>query len=371
MCDRVRLTPVKVSLPPEFVAAQRPEPQAGAPFVTVTGVIPAWPGADAVHADGALLLLDADGRARDVLGGEAGREISSVVFDGRHVWASAKRGKGVYVVNQAGEVVAHVTQELGLPAGFVQMPLHPLAEGRVLAAGAITHYGRGWLATIELAGDGGKPRVNMFHEAVKAWDAEPQAPQILDPHMRIDPEWIVEHRDERGKRWLFVDRKLTPLVVDAETLEVSVYPYESFYRGPRFPRRLGPVWGFHSHDGMLYVAGSNTFKVFRLDPETRVLTEAAERPVQYWGGNAGNSVIVHEGFVYYAGHHRWGRHDLKTGRDETLVGNSRSLPAYGSGTGWTFSVSRNRGLVAWSAGQIFAVGVPPSADASPAEPPVP
>ncbi|MBU1909235.1 MAG: hypothetical protein KJ726_04230, partial [Verrucomicrobia bacterium] len=195
LCERVRLDPLEILLVSQGPGSEKLEGHrwraAGGSYGWLE-IIPAWEGLDVVFSTGAILFLGADQTAREILVGEE-LSIGSVVFDGRHVWASGGYDQGVYVIDRDGHLVAHITAADGLPDSSYCTPLHVIGPGRVLAAGSIGIKGRGWLATLELVGT--RPRVNVFHEAVKAWPhGDASAEAALDPTMRFFPEWIMGHR---------------------------------------------------------------------------------------------------------------------------------------------------------------------------------
>ncbi len=328
--------------------------RAGGGYSGWRGLVPAWEGTDVVYAGGALMYLDRTGQAREVLV-DRKLSIDSVVFDGRYLWAAAGYSHGVYVLDSQGTTVAHATAVHGLPDAYVRMPLHPLSEGRVMAAGSFRYGGRGWLATIRLGPTG--PHVNVFHEAVKTWPRSKETLQdLLDPALRFTPPWITEHRDQTGKRWAFVGRPHAPLMVDLDSLEVRVYPLRGRFDGGVFPRGESAC-AFLSHAGLLYVADTSyDFRVGRLDPQTCRFEEVRTREGSWL--SHGGCLARFGDWLYYVSSHRWVRYNLETGQEECLVRSHLSLPKprYG-GPGWHIAVSRCFGLVAWQRGELFRVSV--------------
>lgn len=186
--------------------------------------------------------------------------------------------------------------------------------------------GRGWIATVELRS--GKPSVRVIHEAVDAvqnfWDLEEQK----NPRRRFEPDWIIGHRDEDGRQWVFVNRRNHPfpLMVDVATGTVTVYPARAFDDRGGVPRNEEPKAAFLSRAGELHGAAG------------------------CW--------VEHDGWLYSAGNTRWMRRNVMTGVKDVLVDDVRMLPDHGSGWEWRLANSRAFGLVAWINGKLFRV-VPP------------
>ena len=361
LCDQVRLKPIELALSRKSKSQPASGVRSGERMVKCDGFLPAWPGVDVVYS------LDSVGLVRNGFQGEEvfvdeKRNIGSVVFDGQYLWISTGYDRGVYAIDRDGRTVARVGLAEGLPEAYVNMPLWPLQPGRVMASGSINQSRRGWLATIELRD--GKLRVNVFHEAIKVRAADPEnAKQLnLDPTVSFMPEWITEHRDQTGKRWVFVgrDHNPQPLVVDVDSLAVSVYPAGPFER-ECFPRNDSGLGAFRSRDGLLYVAGSNRdFRSYRFDPESRRLFKAADRSDSQWHyGTTAGCLAEYGGKLYYVGSQRWLRCAFDGGDEKVLIASPRSLPRYGSGDSWRVSVSNLAGLVAWSGGQLYQVIVEP------------
>ncbi|MEX2608241.1 MAG: CsgG/HfaB family protein [Kiritimatiellia bacterium] len=362
LCERVRLKPVDITLAlkdgKQVPLSGYRWPAAGG-WAGWRGFLPAWKGTDIIYSAGAVLFLNEDGTAREVLTGE-NLSIHSVVFDGKYVWAASGYDVGIYVIDETGEIIAHVRHEQGLPSAYVAMQIKVMEQGEILAAGSIGQSGRGWLATVALEEDH-KPGVTVFHEAVKAWNYQDKTPEMmLDPHMRFDPDWIIEYRDPAGDRWFFVDRYTSPLVIHAETLDVTVCAFNGSFTS--FPRNEPPAEAFLSHGGCLYVAGSRgDFKVFEMNPETKVFKETEKRSHGDWHyGNArGGRLVLEDEYLLYVGGQRWLRHQLETGKEEILLSDPRSLPDYGSGGYWSLGKSWIFGLIAWYKGKIYQVSFDP------------
>lgn len=365
LCERVRLKPLSITVAGkdgEKVPLQGLRWRARGGWYDWHGWVPAWQGTDIIHSTGAVLFVDEDGTAREVLTQEvAGEDLSihSVAFDGKYVWAASGYDAGIYVLDKTGEIVAHVRHENGLPPAHVAMRIHVMEEGKLLATGTIGSSGRAWLATVTL--EDREPHVNVFHKAVKSWNYRNKTPEMkLDPQMRFDPDWIIEYQDRAGERWFLVDRYTSPLVIHAETLDVIVCAFNGSFTS--FPRKEPPAEAFLSHGGHLYVAGNReVFKVFEMNPKTKVFRETEKRSHGDWHhGNArGGRLVLKDDYLLYVGGQRWSRHNLKTGKEEIMLSDPKSLPDYGRGDSWSLLESRNFGLIAWHDRKIYQVSFDP------------
>ncbi|MDB5322850.1 MAG: hypothetical protein JWN40_4481, partial [Phycisphaerales bacterium] len=62
-------------------------------------------------------------------------------------------------------------------------------------------------------------------------------------------------------------------------------------------------------------------------------------------------------WLYYAAAN-WRRVNLRTGAEELLIDNPRTLPNYGSGNSWDIARSAHYGLVGFSGGTLYRVRPP-------------
>ena len=154
------------------------------------------------------------------------------VFDGGALWIP-RRLSGVDVVSPAGEVLAHVGRDEGLPphAPDLNLVLHPIEPGRCVVIGQYGRQQRVWFALVSRCVDDGstRPRVEVFHVAGKR-------PDENDPFGIFHPAWLAECAapGDRARRLLLVGRgdtnyvvrqsRIRPLAIDLKSLEVSVYP---------------------------------------------------------------------------------------------------------------------------------------------------
>lgn len=90
--------------------------------------------------------------------------VTDVVFDGKFVWA-ATANRGLTVFDRAGKVLGKVAGP-ALPAAGWNVILHPLAPGRVLAAGSggtiVDVPDTGWLAQVEFKESPAAPVVKVL-----------------------------------------------------------------------------------------------------------------------------------------------------------------------------------------------------------------
>jgi tetratricopeptide (TPR) repeat protein len=156
----------------------------------IRGIIPAGPGIDVLWADGAfsdgtLYVMKEKGKLRRVFRiGGLRSAFTSVVFDGKYVWAAGDSVGGrqpvMIVFDPKTERVVPVTERDGLPAGRKgpvvnreeRVPGHRVAElgpGRVCVAGS---FGQAWVAVATYDPAKGVA-VKVIHEAR---DAEGDGP---------------------------------------------------------------------------------------------------------------------------------------------------------------------------------------------------
>jgi hypothetical protein len=333
----------------------------------LTHVAAVGPTVDALWGRGAVLLMRRPGDLEVVVADEK-RSVADVVACGRYVWVSFDYDAGLEVLDPDGKSLARVGKDAGLPpADRFGTLVHPLGPGRVMMAGSFGTDGAGtrtWLAAVSF--DGGKAKVDVFHEAPKAWDRGGDGWANRDPAMGFRPEVLVEHRTPGpgGRRLIYVGgRPGNPLVVDAETLKVSVYPAPSAFRAGTFPRREGPREAFASIDGTLWVAGSiSDFQSYRLNEATGLFDVDRKRPGTH-SGNDWAGTVARDGDWLYYGSGNWRRLNLRDGTEEVLLDNPRLLPGYGSGNRWLVTRSAHYGLVAFAGGTLYRVRV---ADDNPA-----
>lgn len=355
LCDRVLLKPLKLSITRSTISEPNAVLGSADHLVRCRGLQKAWEGMDVIYSRTSVVVLRTNFDCEEIFVDQH-NNIGCVVFDGKYVWISTGYDRGVYVIDRDGKTVASIGPNEGLPQAYATMPLLSLGPGRIMAAGSIQQSRRGWLATVDLVQ--GKPLVKVFHEAIKSATTygDRSMERMFDPAMSFAPAWIMEFSDAAKKRWAFVGRgrSASPLVVDLDTLAVTVYPASPADQDC-FPRTEDGVDAFFSHNGLLYVAGSNrNFKTFRFDSRTHLFSLVPGREDEQWDYGAMTGCLVeYGGYIYYAGSARWLRHPIAGGPDEVLVASPRSLPHYGSGDGWTLGTSYAAGLVAWSGGQLY------------------
>jgi len=289
LCERVRLKPLEITLRLEngekVPLSSHKWRVRGGGLGSWRGILPAWEGVDIIYSPSAVLFVDSEGMAREVLVNDQLGEMH-VVFDGKYVWAASGWDGGIYVIDERGETVAHISQKTGLPPANSIMWTHVIEEGKILASGNVGTQGRGWLAVVSL--EGHEPSVNVIHEAIKVSSSCP-----LDPHVRFRLDWITEHRNRTGDRWFFVGRGYprSPFVIEEKTMEVTVYPVKNTGRSPvsLFPHALA----YHSHGGKFYTGGGrwgwNSWE-FEMDSETLIFKESNSLGEVNWPVTGGNNL---------------------------------------------------------------------------------
>jgi hypothetical protein len=213
-----------------------------------------WQGADLVQeVFNATTAASADSKAVAI--STAGRHpanpprqaiITDVKWDGKRVWvawsllADPQRGdgsSGLAVIDPDGRTTRWVGRDDGLPPGDMNLLIHPIADGTVVAIGSFGGNERAWCAAVTLCAPGEPTRVNVFHTAVAvnndplSIDATRRQPNTAgDSAFR--PTWLAACRAPAaagmpaGPRLLLVGRdsvlRAWPLVIDLDTLTVSV-----------------------------------------------------------------------------------------------------------------------------------------------------
>lgn len=327
---------------------------------------PLGDGLDAVWTRAALRLIREEGRAVEVLS-EAKLKITDVVTDGPHIWVGAGDGRGIYVLDRGGKQLALVGAGLGLPPTELNGPfLLPVAPGRVMAVGCFGNERRAWLAMVDYDDKTGAAKVDVFHEARKVEPRDlgtgaddPAA--ALDPAVGFAPTFVIEHRTGGAdpRRLAIVGRDWKPLVVDIETRKVWVYPVKNFYKDETFPRPSGVAEAFASIDGTLWIGDASArYRSYVFDdPAALMRLTHDSRSAEYWSVGTAGSLARAGDWLYHAGDHRWMRHNLETGADETLLDEPRELPNFGSGDPWHLAHSSHYGLVAFHGGILYRVKV--------------
>ncbi len=321
---------------------------------------------DAIWTHAALRLVREEGRAVEVLR-DAKLTITDVVTDGPHVWVGAGQRRGIYVLDRAGTQLALIDAKAGLPPTDFYGPfLLPVAPGRVMAVGCFGNERRAWLAMVDYDGKTRAAKVEVFHEATKVEPRDlgvgPDDPAAhLDPEIGFEPTFVVGHRTAgpEPRRLAIVGRDWKPLVVDLETRKVWAYPVKNFYKGESFPRPSGLAEAFASIDGTLWIGDASArYRSYVFDDPTALMRLTHDsRSAKYWSVGTAGSLARAGDWLYHAGHHRWMRHNLKTGVDETLLDEPRELPNFGSGDPWHLAHSGHYGLVAFHGGILYRVRV--------------
>lgn len=308
---------------------------------------------DVIWGQGAVFFMSRPGKLIRVFEDDKSK-VTDVVCDSRYVWVGTANDWGISVLDLKGGELARIGQKDGLPPGSHGIKVHPIEPGRVLVAGSFGIEHRAWIAVVEF--DGMTSKVEVIHEATKLI-VNPEVTDRADPALAFVPTGMVEHviPGNKPKRIVFVLRNsLQPLTVDLESLKVQVYPGNSsnnmWY--PRFSM-APPDDVFLSHDGILWIAvGYDDFAGYRLNEKTGLLDPVREHPE----ANIANMIygsLAREGeWLYHAGHSKWRRLNLKTGKEEPLLQYTRNLPNYGIGK-WHLHHSAHYGLVVFNDGSLY------------------
>ena len=323
---------------------------------------PLGEGLDALWSSGAVLFMRQPGKVTQVLA-DAKLSVDDVITDGRYVWVAASYEWGISVLDRDGKELIRIAKEQGLPPcdrfGMVVCPLGP---GRVLASGSFGNEHCGWIAIVEF--DGAKPKVEVIHEAIKAWDYKRNDNyRNLDPSMCFTPEAAFEHRvlGPNPQRIVFILRHNTclPLLVDPDNKKVWVYPATD----QGFPRTDPSDEAFLSIDGVLWIAGADCdLSSYRLNEETGLFQVVRKRPRSHPGNvrdgsSSRDGSLARDGdFLYFAAYF-WRRINLRTGEEELLVDDPSTLPDYGNGRAWRIARSDLYGLVTFRHGKLYRIRI--------------
>ncbi len=261
--------------------------------------------------------------------------------DGQLLWVTTLAG-GIWVLDLSAEVVAHVTEEHGLPPAEHGMRLQPIGSSKACVAGSFGQNWRGWCAIIDIAGS--KPNVNIFHEAklVKDWRTVSQRPTRGDNseddlNQAFIPNCLFAHTARDGRRQIYVFRSRPdissdeqPLVIDLESLKVSLGDLPVAFRGMA---RMKQHDRFLSHEGE--VVHITRLENFRPKAGTRF---APPRVAHSQG------FIEFDDYFYVPDRVGWFRFDLQSGTYENLSVGTFARGPYDM----KFARSAHFGIVGWS-----------------------
>ncbi len=191
---------------------------------------------DVMWSPNELFVMSRPGEVRKVWDtGDQGDGIAAVDWDGEHIWLACGTS-GVHIVAPSGGRSWHCDSAQGLPpytqirstvtsAGVVAwlrryppIRLHATGDGRCIVIGRLKS--RIWFA--EISRDTESEYIaKVFHRATK-WSPV----RSDDPSEQFTPTWIVETTDpaNASRRILLIgrDSRARPVVIDIDTLEVSV-----------------------------------------------------------------------------------------------------------------------------------------------------
>ncbi len=182
--------------------ALAPDPDTGRPPQLV-GLTAAGPGIDVGWGYNTLYLMTEKGKLKRVwTTDELNVVFTDVCYDGRYVWATARRLQKPPLLLVLDPKTAKVTAVEGLPdppeaelkkpARFYSVLLTALGPGRACAVG---WSDRTWVATV--AFDGDKPKVKVVHTA-KDEPATSNHEQWHSPTVSFTPTFLVAVRGEQG-----------------------------------------------------------------------------------------------------------------------------------------------------------------------------
>jgi len=261
--------------------------------------------------------------------------FGDVQWDGRNLWVGACSGS-VRVLSADGKEVTRVDIDHGLPPCERAIRLMPIAPGKILAVGCLEPMGRAWCAMIELKD--GKPVVNVFHRAlrIKSSDEEEKAADAdyaffplglyAYPRPGERPLIVVKRHGPRG------ERLSQPLVIDPDTLEVSVSEAVLSEVTRYYFADNGKVLGLNVNDIWMYPSLS---EVRRRDYEYPLV----HNPYL----NTNSNLTFWKGRVYVMGQ-PWCRIDPTTMEVEYLSAPRAPIGLYEA---THYGISAHYGLVVW------------------------
>ncbi len=315
---------------------------------------------DAMWGEGAVLLMTRPGDVEVVH--EEIAAVTDVAGCGKYIWIAMGYEDGLKILDLEGRLLAAVKANQGLPSGRHGIKLHPLDRGRMLVAGSFGEATQphGWIATITF--DGNKPTVKVFFEAAKEWDFRARGSwRNMDPEMGFTPEFFYEHvtyEPDVQRRIYLVGRRHNPLVIDPETMGVTVYP-NTESKHVEFPLQFSWHVSYGNVNGELWRSSSgDPFTSFRLDARTGLFEWHHPRPLPREASRIASS----DEWVYAAGP-KWRRLNLRTREQEVLLEDEKKLPDYENTDRWTLHQSAHYGMVAFCSGALYRVRVTEPADA--------
>lgn len=246
--------------PVEFISLAKPSPTDDTRPLP-RGCCAAGRGVDVLWTNRALYIMKAAGKLRPIWRPkENDVYFDSVAFDGKYVWAAARRHQRaplLLVLNPADESVTEFTSEDGMPLekdvgrnDIIQhLWLTGVEPGRACLAG---YMGRTWLAFATF--DGTKKGVRVFHEARDAANPEDKS-QGQNPQVAFTPSYVVALRttqpSEKSQRRILIGRfspsphvRSIPLVVDVDKEQADPASFEFWAEDPQSGRTdayLAPV----------------------------------------------------------------------------------------------------------------------------------
>ncbi|MCB1130432.1 MAG: hypothetical protein KDN05_04830 [Verrucomicrobiae bacterium] len=291
--------------------------------------------------------------------------VQTVVWDGDHLWvlSGPKNGTSetsLAVFDGEGRRLAGLGPS-GFSAHDASMRIIAIRKGMTCVIGTFRPYNRTWLAIATLTG--GTINVNEFHHAKELPAATLNPMKFGNANLVFYPSWMQVmslnpgHGDSLliGRDRTTSEEKWHPLVIDMETLEVSVHPYR-FGRG--YANR-----NFVCHDGVIFAPNDCSVSIFpRLDvsnPSIRVDQDKIQSRQICEKLGSFFTQFVHQGHLHVIGD-KWIRVDLATQKEEEVtlgyIPRKWSMRSYGSSDRmqW-YGPSDNHGIIGCNNGKLFSV----------------
>lgn len=211
---------------------------------TRINLIPCGKDTDLVSGLKDLYLMKEKGRLKRIFhSDEQFFNFSGVCFDGRFIWAPAKRPNPlVLVIDPITERVWKLDATNGLPPMSSGVQASALEPGRICLSGS---FGRSWIADVRFTPETGA-KIDIFFEAREVHD-DLDNDAWKNVHEAYLPTWMITifvPGSQPPQRRVLVGRSYYPLLVDPDQRSVEVLPdsVSSSMSGRNFA----------IHDGALY-----------------------------------------------------------------------------------------------------------------------
>lgn len=279
--------------------------------------------------------------------------FDEVPWDGRNVWI-ATRHAGLWVVSPDGKVLAKVGEADGLPPCDLRAVVHPLEPGKVCAIGTFGPQRRAWCAIAQWSAAG--PKVNVFHQATKTLLVTDEQTNRAEPDLAFLPGWTCPYR-LAGRPSLLVGRighteatRQRPLVIDLETLKVSVFPRALATVESGGVHELNNYCGaYYAHEDSL-LESARTLTVYAPSDKSHASALGVVQSHDQYDHSFGfyRWLLLYDGWVHAPGN-PWMRFHAKTLAPEQLTPQA----FYDHPPIRYFGVSAHQGLIGWTESQKF------------------